>query len=435
MSKNFKKMTVFFILSLMLAVSMSGCGQKENSQGQETVAVSESSDKPSAKETASGGKVVMVTNGPQYQAVIDKFKKDYPDITLVWDQQSGSNYADVYKTRLVAGADGIDVFTPGRADYPVLAQSDQLFEITGEEYLNNFTDGVIDSAKVNDKVYGIPMTAQSYVVWYNKDIFTKYGLSEPTTMSEMDKVCEVLKSNNEIPFVTYGKSDQLHVFIGLLYNDLLSNNTEWLNKLTTGEAKWTDEASIKAIKKFEEWVDKGYILDGSLSLDDTQAYQAFSQGKAAMIPNGAWSIDKFAEAEPPFEVGAFAYVSNEGTANKAPYVNGTIMTVAAQSKNAKSASTFLNWISQPENAQLWCNEAKQFGTVKGVTSDFHPTAKLVAPIYALPKTPMFHAFLSPNAKKVVYIEFQKLIEKAETGATAESVAAAIQLEQDKDVVK
>lgn len=436
MKRAIKNLVVLTTAAAMIS-GLSACGGDGKSgesagTSKESSAGTESQAEVSDKEKVSG-KVVMVTNAIQYDTVIDKFKEDYPEIELVWDQQAGGNLADVYKTRLSAGADGIDVFAPARADYPVLAESGHLLDITGRDYLENFTSGVVDSATVGGKVYGIPMTAQTYLVWYNKEMFDKYQLEEPQTMEELEQVCEVLKENGEVPFATFGKSDQLHVFIALLYNDLLSNDTEWLNKLETGEAKWTDEESLKAIRKFSDWVDKGYILDGSLSLDDTQAYQAFYQGKAAMLPNGAWSIDKIAEAAPDFAVGAFAYVSNAGTENKAQYVNGTIMAAAAESGNVEAAETFMSWIAQPENAQLWCNEAKQFGTVKGVTSDFHPAAKQVSPIYEMDKTPMFHAFLSQNAKTVVYVEFQKLMAQSETGATPEQVAEAIQAAQDKDV--
>lgn len=379
------------------------------------------------------GKLVMVTNATQYDTVVQKFKKDYPNVDLVWDQQSGTNYATVCKTRLLAGAEGIDVFTPSRADYPELAKNKQLLDLTGSDYLNNFTDGVIDSATVNHKVYGLPMTAQTYVIWYNKTVFDKYNLKAPTTMDEMKTVCAKLKSNGVTPFVTFGKSDQLHVFIGLFYNNILSTDPSWLDELASGKAKWTDAASIKAITEFQDVVKNGYILDGSLSMDDTEAYQAFYQGKAAMMPNGAWSIDKVSQARPTFDLGAFSYVSDTGVTNKTQYVNGTIMAGAAGSKNIKAIKAFLSWIAKPENAQFWCNEAKQFGTIKGITSDFDPAAKLVSSIYEKPKSEMFHAYLSPNAKKIVYVEFQKLMAQKETNITPETVAKEIQAEQDKDV--
>jgi raffinose/stachyose/melibiose transport system substrate-binding protein len=431
------------VLALMV-VSLTACSEKkqtgvtEETKSTETASTEATTDTTteSTTDTTTGsdisGKVVMVTNGVEYPEVTEKFKKDYPNIELVWEQQAGGNVADVYKTRLSAGAEGIDVFTPSRSDYPVLASAGQLMDITGQEYLNNYMPGIIDSVTTDGKVYGVPTSANCYMVWYNKDMFDKYGLTAPTTSEELEKTCETLKQNGEVPFVVFGKADNLNVIVGMAYHDLLSKDPGWIEKLKSGEVKWTDPDSLKAIQKFESWVDKGYILDGSLSLDDTQAYQAFYQGKAAMLPNGTWSIDKIATAEPDFAVDAFAYVSDAGTDNKAQYCPGAIWSVAAESANTEAAGAVLNWISQPENAQIYTNAAKQFGTVSGLTTDFHPAAQKLTPIYEMEKTPMFHAYLTANAKTEVFTQFQKLIAKSETGVTVEGIAAAVQAAQDID---
>lgn len=244
-----------------------------------------------------------------------------------------------------------------------------------------------------------------------------------------------MKQNGKIPFVIFGKEDNLNVIVGMAYHDLLSKDPAWLDKVKTGEVKWTDEDSVKAIQKFESWVDKGYILDGSLSLDDTQAYQAFYQEKAAMLPNGTWSIDKIATAEPDFTVDAFTYVSDAGTENKAQYCPGAIWSVAAESSNAEAAAALLDWISQPENAKVYTNAAKQFGTVSGLTADFHPAAQKLSPIYEMDKTPMFHAYLTANAKTEVFTQFQKLLAKSETGITVQEIAETIQAAQEIDNAK
>jgi raffinose/stachyose/melibiose transport system substrate-binding protein len=352
-------------------------------------------------------------------------------VEFTWEQQGSSTFENAYKTRLAAGAEGMDIFTPARADYPVLASAGQLLDITGETYLDNYTDGVISSAEIDGKVYGIPITANCYIVWYNKDAFEQCGLTQPTTFDELEADCAVLKENGIVPLVAYPKSgaEQLAAFF---FHDLLSKNPQWLDQLKTGEAKWTDEEAVAALAKLEEWVDNGYILDGSLSLDDTQAYQAFYQGQAAMLHNGTWSIDKIAEAEPEFSYGVFPYLAKEGTTNRAQYCPGNIWTIAAESSDVEAAKAVFNWISQPENAQLYCRTAKQFGTVKGISFDFHEAAEDITPFYEMDKTKMMHAYLTPYAKSELATQVQRLIAKDETQTTAEKAALALQIAQDND---
>lgn len=417
------------VLSLLtasaLVFGLSACAGQTSEEAEKETESTES------QETGISGTVTMVTTGSEYEEIMDAIKEDLPDVDLVWEQQSSSTFSDTYKTRLSSGAEGLDVFTPERANYPVLAEAGQLLDISDKEYLANYTDGVIDSAMVDGKVYGVPVTANCYIVWYNKDVFAQYDIAEPTTFEELEAACAVLKENDVVPMVAYPKSSAAQV-AALFYHDLLCQDPDWLDKLTTGEAKWTDEASVAALEKLVEWVDAGYILDGSLSLDDTQAYQAFYQGQAAMLHNGTWSIDKVAEAEPDFEIGSFPFLAAEGTENRAQYCPGSIWAVAAESDNVEAAEAVLEWISQPENAQLYCSVAKQFGTVQGVTFDFHPAAEQITSFYEMDKTQMMHAFLTANAGNELAAQVQKLMAKDQTSTTVEEAAAAIQVAQEKD---
>ena len=421
------------VLTTSILLGLTGCGNTNASEAQPNTASSDTtaSVNEASEESVISGKVTMLTMGIEYEEVMKALQEDLPGVELVWEQQGGSTFMDTYKTRLSAGAEGLDIFTPARADYPVLAEAGQLLDITGKDYLDNYTDGVIDSAMVDGKVYGVPVTANCYIMWYNNDVFKKYNIAEPTTFEELEVACAVLKENGVVPLVAYPKTGAQQI-AAIFYHDLLCKDSQWLEKLKTGEVKWTDEDSVKALEKLKEWVDADYILDGSLSLDDTQAYQAFYQGQAAMLHNGTWSIDKIAETEPDFEVGVFPFLAAEGTTNRAQYCPGSIWAVASESGNTEAAEAVVEWISQPENAQMYCNAAKQFGTVKGVTFDFHPVAEQIVPLYEMDKTEMMHAYLTPNAKNELAAQVQKLMAKDELNITAADAAQAIQAAQDAD---
>lgn len=433
--KHLWKKGVCLMMAAVMAVGLFACAAQPNPDPTPTPSAVQPAGNPtgtpSSEPSSVTGKVTMVTTGTEYEEVMEAIKKDMPGVEFIWEQQGSGTFSDTYKTRLSAGAEGLDVFTPERSNYPTLAAAGRLLDITGKDYLDNYTDGVIDSAMVDGKVYGVPVTANCYIIWYNQDVFDQYKIAQPTTMEELEAACKTLKDNGVVPLVAYPKSSAEQL-AAIFYHDLLSRDPQWLEKLKTGEVKWTDEDSLAALTRLEAWVDAGYILDGSLSLDDTQAYQAFYQGQAAMLHNGTWSIDKVAEAAPDFTVNVFPYLSNQGTDNKAQYCPGSIWAVAAESKSVEAAEAVVEWISKPENAQLYCSTAKQFGTVKGVSFDFHPAAQLITPFYEMDKTQMMHAYLTANARTELGAQVQMLLAKGETGATPQSAAEAIQAAQDKD---
>lgn len=332
-----RKQFMALLLSCAMVVSLLvGCQGKSAQESAD--------DESQGGDSSVSGEITFVTQLPEYSGVVEKFESDYPNIKLNWEQQSGDNVDTIQKTRLAAGAEGIDILTPSKANYPVMAEAGQLLDITGDELLDNYGESVVDSAEVDGSVYGIPMTRQTYLVWYNKDMFDECGVSEPTTMDEFMEVCEKLKSNDITPIVTYGKGSGMVAPTAIFFNSLLSEDTDWINKVNSGEAKWTDEAPVAAL-------------------------------------------------------------------------------------------TFLRWLSQPENAQLYCDESMSFVTVDGVSSEFAPEAALLDPIFSMDTTPMLHAYMTPAAKEGLAVALQQLLAFDETGVTPEEAAQSVQAEQDKDIAE
>lgn len=378
----------------------------------------------------------VLTQSIEPKPVLEEFKKAYPHITVKWEQIDTKTVRDVIKTRLAAGGEGLDIIAPQTNDYAPLAEQGTWVDLSGEADLLAHVDpaAIEDMGKVNGKVYGIPFTRQAYVVWYNKDIFKQYNLSEPKNWDEFLAVAETLKSNGVPPLVLAGKVDWLvSVFSGLPYSGLLTQDPNWITKVSNGEAKWTDEASVTALRNLKTLVDKGYLLEGALGTGEDQAYQAFYQEKAAMVVNGIWAIDRVVQNTPKFEVGVFAPAGNaKGTEPKVAFIYGNIYAVTTHSKNQEAALTFLKFLAKPENAKPFMNEIKQFTNVKGVSADFHPATRAIESVFNLQRSEMMHAKTSPSVRSILGKTLQKLIAGE---ATPEQVAQELQAAQNRDVKK
>ena len=52
-----------------------------------------------------------------------------------------------------------------------------------------------------DHVYAVPYQNVSLAgIFYNKEMFEKYGLSEPKTLADLENICKTLKDNGITPF-------------------------------------------------------------------------------------------------------------------------------------------------------------------------------------------------------------------------------------------
>ncbi len=192
---------------------------------------------------------------------------------------------------------------------------DDLFN--GSEIKDKLMDAAIAQATYNDHIYAVPYINVSLAgIFYNKEIFDKYGLKEPETLADLENICETLKKNKITPFALANASK----WTGSMYFMSLAariGGLEPFQKAVAGEGKFTDDCFIQAGDKIQEWVKAGYFPDGvnSLSEDDGQAKQLMYQETAGMLLCGSWYTATFASDSEEFyeKIGWFPFPAVEGS--------------------------------------------------------------------------------------------------------------------------
>lgn len=422
---------LLLVLGAMLLIS--ACGSKsENAAQSQAPAASSTSAAASEASADIKGTVNVLTQALEPTKMLEKFAEEYPEIKVNWETIGGGKISEVIKTRLAAGGENVDLITPLRPDYLQLAKTGQLVDFSDLPYLGNYNDSVIDGALVDGKLYALSLSMNFYVTWYNKSIFDKHGLQEPTNWEEFLAVCEALKAAGEVPIVIgskdYGENNH---FSTIPYGSLLSDDPTWVQKVARGEAKWTDPESIAAMERYQLLTDKGFFMEGALGIGRDQAYQIFYQGKAAMISQQVGVIEFLSANTPDFEVGAFAPPGNNpGQELRLPFSGGHTLALYEGSKNKEAAFIFLEFISQTENAQLMTTEINLPSSVKGVEYDFHEIAKVLMPLLNMPTADLMHAVVLPQTKNVLATAFQRII--AKEGTSIEELAKEVQAMTDKE---
>lgn len=155
------------------------------------------------------------------------------------------------------------------------------------------------------RVYGIPTLSSTVGVFYNPEIFDKYGLKVPETFDEFEQILATLKENGVTPF-GLGALDGWP--IGHYWEQLIHTNAPFdditnlfmLDKSATFE---TPEM-IAAAAKLREWSDKGYFQDNFLGTSFADGNSVFINGNAVMNVGGTWEMGEFTEF-PEFEAHFF----------------------------------------------------------------------------------------------------------------------------------
>ena len=299
--------------------------------------------------------------------------------------------------------------------------NNQIIDLTpymnANNYKNRLLDASIAQGSYNGKIYGFPLTNVSVcTVFYNKEIFQKLNLQVPTTIKELETVCDTLKKNNITPFSLANKTQ----WTGSMYFMFLATRrggTAPFIKGVDGSGSFTDPAFVYAGEKIQEWVNKGYFLPGfnGLDWDSGQARTPLYRGETAMLLMGSWFVSQAqGESRDEFfpKMGIFKFPRDEQGVGDPNTVIGTVgdnfYHISATSKNPAKAFELLTYLLDDQAVQDMLVDGK-IPPVKGVKIDDPLLAEVLNQVNAAPDIQLWYdQSLSPEAADVHKVTSQEI---------------------------
>lgn len=302
----------------------------------------------------------------------DAFMKENPNIKVNLEIVSADSYSQNLQTKIASDdAPNIMVANTGKSFLAQYSDAGHLADLSDIENLENISDIILPDGQIDGKQYGITLDSNAHGVFYNKDIFAKYGLEIPETLSEMDEVCATLEENDVQPFVTgYG---QLWVIGSTLkiYEDILCG-PEWYTRHENLESKFAgDEKFEQVMSNFMRY--KKYWEDDPFGTVATDAYDAIANGEAAMTINGTWMIDAVEQRNPDCNLGFFAMPTSEDPAGAiVDLVPGSPLCVYNTDDAAKldASKKYMSFLITEESCNLYATTAKKLSTCPNVDFSF-----------------------------------------------------------------
>ena len=314
------------MMAATMTMSLAACGGKSDDAGK--------------KDSGDGDKVITYWNiGTEgadketLQYAVDEFNKNTKSGYTV---ESVPIQNDNYKEKLVvamSSGECPDMYTSWSGgpmneyiDSGFAQPLDDLYE--KYDLKDKYMDAALAQASYNGKLYAVPTYNVSLAgVFYNKEMFKKYNLEVPKTVSELETVCNKLKDEGITPFALANAPK----WTGSMYFQCLAarkGGLEPFQKAAAGEGTFEDECFQYAGEKIQEWVKNGYFPEGvnSLSEDDGQAKQLMYQESAAMLLCGSWYTGTFSSDSPEFyeKIGWFSFPAVDGSDADTSIQIGTI---------------------------------------------------------------------------------------------------------------
>lgn len=246
----------------------------------------------------------------QVDRALEIMKETYPDLKINIEHRTDSD-GSVLKTRAAVG-ELPDIFecTGQLTDLMVksgdLAELDSVIEETG--FFDKYLDGNFEVKRSADgHFYAISSTIpECCLMFYNKEVFARLGLSEPKNFDEFKNVVEKLSGDGMIPLALFAQQK----WPGLQMFDMAvigEGQPLGITGLDDGTAKVTDPEYLAAAKKLSELVSMGLIGKGALNTNASQAFELLETGQAGMLVNGSWFFNDAAVGGYGDKIGYFEY--------------------------------------------------------------------------------------------------------------------------------
>jgi raffinose/stachyose/melibiose transport system substrate-binding protein len=319
------------------------------------------------------------------EVVAKEFEKKHPNVTV----KIQSITADQFNTNatLLASDDTPDVaMVPfNRVSYTQLVKAHLLEPLDDvwktadlkKRYPSGVTDALLQGG---DTPYEATLDTFYYqAVLYNKALFSKYGIAEPTdhrfaSYDQLKSAVATLKANGVGGIAIPGAESYEP---GSLLDPILAttaSDSALKNYLSTGSSsvkvtsKYTASDFVKAVEATERYVSDGIFQDGFLGTKSDQAVALFQSGGTGMVFGGSSDFASMQKAG--VDVG-WALLPSEGA--RASEVIGSATDAFAVPTNSKHKDLAKEFLELYLTKEMQTQALLPNGLVP-VTTDVDPTA-------------------------------------------------------------
>lgn len=271
------------------------------------------------------------------------YTKLHPNITIQYENVELGDALGQIALDGPAGT-GADVFGAPSNVVGDLVTSQHVLPIANPDALaTSLVDGAVQAVTFDDKMYGVPVTVDTYALFYNR----AYVTDPPKTWDDVIAFSKTFNAENP------GK-------YGFVFNPSIYYAAPWAfsapDNLLFGpdgtDTSTPNTNTPSTVAGMEEMVRLREVLDvPAADLDPASADSLFEGGQAAMHITGSWNISVFDAAG--LDYGVATLPARAGSTTPAgSFLNSRTMFVSAYSNHPEEAQDFAAFLASPEMLDL-----------------------------------------------------------------------------------
>lgn len=294
-----KALSILLVLAMVCSL-LAACGSQQASQEETPAETKAAAAEPAKKEEGGVTTITVLRPGDQdkvasfMEPAVEAFEKENPDIHVEIMYESWAGWIQTYPTYFEANTQPDVVFWWDNKLHDSSANS-HLVDLTpylSEELVNKIPQGVWDLTDPGDMdgLYYVPSSVDTFVLYYNKDVFAEAGLdpeSPPTTWDELLAAAKAIKENTGkaglgVPAIN--GAEVLEEFVGHFINqatDAPVLDSDSMPLFNTPEG-------LEALEFLEQlWP---YVQESPTEYGRGELRPLMRDGEIGMLIEGPWAI-------------------------------------------------------------------------------------------------------------------------------------------------
>lgn len=239
------------------------------------------------------------------QMMIDKFNAEHDDIEVISDVVPGDGYGDRLLTSFSSG-EGYDIFASGEGDFYKWVGASMPLSLNelianDTEWNNEMNEAIYNFGNIGGEQYYLVRDYNPLCLFYNKDVFDRYGVAYPTADWTWDDAIEAAKKmtvkNENGSYECFGFNAQSWEYAAMTY--FTSKGLDIVNEDCTEVEGYLNSAEFAAA--LAEYVgfstgDERISPDAADQSTFGSASAMLINGNLAMTISGAWDKATFESA-------------------------------------------------------------------------------------------------------------------------------------------
>lgn len=227
--------------------------------------------------------------------LIDEYMKEHPNVEVKTTFMGSELVSPSILPALNAGT-GPDIFGAGTGpgQPAAIINAGHALDLTPFYYEFGWNKvippTVVNYTSSNGKLWAVGDSVETTMMFYNKDIFEKNGLSVPTSWGEFLAVCDKLKAAKYETVIALGGADKWPIshWQSMLWGAYAG--PKGIDKVMFSDGRWDDQQFVQATKTLEQLNEAGYFGPNSLAVKYDDVMPKFWRGEIPMTFTGSWVI-------------------------------------------------------------------------------------------------------------------------------------------------